>query len=200
MDGFISNEQLLALTEHRRACIRCAKVWEELNRTESILRFEMLEQENMDNDPETIFYQKRLTYQVIKSLPKLSWANMIKHWLLKYGIVVCGLLALGIFIGSTIVYAYENLSSNERMQVEGTDLKGIQMGSNTITIGQENTVHGDILLRHGTLQLDGIVNGNITIFDGEIKIGKKGYVSGEVHVIDGLLDWLKWVFDSWERG
>src|SRR5690606_2056416 len=62
--------------------------------------------------------------------------------------------------------------------------------NNTVTVPEGEVVKGDVLVRNGTLRIEGKVDGDVTVINGERYLASAGEVSGDIKVVDEMFEWL----------
>jgi cytoskeletal protein CcmA (bactofilin family) len=61
--------------------------------------------------------------------------------------------------------------------------------NNTVTVPEGETVEGDVTVKGGTINIEGKVEGNVTVINGEY-MASAGQVTGEVEEINEAFEWI----------
>jgi anti-sigma factor RsiW len=62
--------------------------------------------------------------------------------------------------------------------------------NNTVIVPEGKKVLGDIVVKNGNLKIEGQVDGNVTVINGEKYLASAGQVTGDIEEINQLFDWL----------
>lgn len=82
----------------------------------------------------------------------------------------------------------ENTSSQKNSSSEDLRVEGDAVTFNGDTeVAKNDTVHGDIIVKNGTLMVYGVVTGDAVVFNGIIKVRSGSHVLGNVRAINGAI-------------
>ena len=127
------------------------------------------------------------TSQMMSQLPKNKKRNKWKTWLRRHPFILTAAVFFLLFVMS--VSSIWNEGEKEIIvKGDGQFIVDEQRGVVVIPAGEKIT--GDLIVRNGSVEVEGEVLGSITIINGEQYLASAGYVSGEIEEINRMMDWL----------
>jgi len=169
-DGEIEKHLLCELLEHLNNCVSCEKHFNELKMTDQLIKQRPIEELSLD-----------FTYKLINRFPR---KRKVKNWATKYPVVAAASIFLFLFSVSLVSYV---VPSNEfKIVIDNEQILLVNGNEVIVPTGQE--VLGDIIIENGNLQIDGIVKGNVTVFNGELFMASASQVDGKTHQIDQIFE------------
>ncbi|WNF36979.1 anti-sigma factor [Bacillaceae bacterium IKA-2] len=127
------------------------------------------------------------TEVVMKRLPKQKRSVNTKRWMKNHPFFVAA--SVFIVLMATSMFSVWMDSSNE-LSVSGQANLIIDKERNIIVVPEGEIVEGNLMIRNGSLQVNGQVNGNVTIINGQNYMASAGKVAGNIEVIDKGLEWV----------
>lgn len=195
LDGDISAEDESLLRRHLEDCEECQKHFHELNRTITLIR-----------SAERIEAPNGFTDNVMKNLPTEKKTVKYKRWFKRHPIFVAAAIFFLLMIGSlssTFNQGTDQLvvSAQEELIVDGS----------TVIVPEGVTVPGDVYVKNGDLLVLGTVDGNVTLFNGELLDGESeleggslmasaGGVNGELETVDQTFEWFWYHLKNFFKG
>ena len=64
------------------------------------------------------------------------------------------------------------------------------VNNNTVIVPEGEVVKGDVVVKNGTLKIEGEVDGNVTIINGEQYRASAGNVTGDIEEINEVFEWI----------
>ncbi|MNC25368.1 Anti-sigma-W factor RsiW [compost metagenome] len=175
-DGDLDAVSASALRTHLEACPACRKLFKQFEGTEALVRV-----------PLKSTVPVGLTDGIMSSIPQASkrsrWAHMIK--LHPVAAAACAILIILLAHYTSRVY------SDQDMVVQGA-LDQLFISGDTLVVPEGVTVYGNLKVKRGKIQIDGNVEGDVTIINGSYNLASTAYISGRVTVIDAALDWIRY--------
>lgn len=173
LDKEITKEEEQVLKEHLMTCEDCQGHFHELKRTITLLQ-----------STSNIQAPANFTRNVMASLPKEKKRISYQRWFKAHPIVT----AAAIFF----LLIFTSLSSmwNENEQLTVSKTEGIVIEGNTVIVPEGQVVQGDLLVKNGNLQIEGKVEGNVTLINGENLLASAGEVTGKIEEINQVFEWL----------
>jgi hypothetical protein len=80
-------------------------------------------------------------------------------------------------------------SFNEDQQFAFTKQPNLQVEGETVIVPEGMVVDGDLTIRNGDLRVEGELNGDVTIVNGQY-MASSGVITGEIEEIDQIFEWL----------
>lgn len=178
LDGDISREHELELKSHLTSCTSCQQHMHELNKVVAFVQ--SASHISAPND-----FVKGVTGR----LPKETSRSGVKRWLYRHPMLTAAALFMILMSASLFT------SFNEDQQFAFTKQPNIVVDGHTVIVPEGETVVGDLEVKNGDLQIDGVVDGDVTIINGTIINGSEymastANVTGEIEEINQAFDWL----------
>jgi anti-sigma factor RsiW len=176
LDGDLEGADAVELKKHLLLCPDCNKLFKQMEQTEACIR--LLPKTPVPSD---------LTARIMGNIPvkkkrRESWLK----WLRTHP-------ALSVASVFLLVMATSFLSlwdQDKDMVVKGASLDQVVIQGDTVIIPQGHTVQGDLTVKRGKVQVDGSVDGNVTVIDGSYNLASTAYISGHVNSVDETLEWI----------
>ncbi len=182
LDGDLSEERMAQLQVHLSACVDCRERFEQLHKTLACIQY-FPEMEGSSD-----FCQR-----VMQHLPKVKPLKRLVSWLKRYPgrslASVCGVCVIGALVMSWDV--------EKKLVVKIPDEDQIVINGGNVHVPEQAVIHGDMYVANGVIQLDGDVEGDLIVMNGDYSMTPNASVSGEVHQISysyerWLLQMRKW--------
>lgn len=174
LDDDIEPEHEQVLKEHLHTCADCRKHFQELKKTVALVQG--TSQMKAPDD---------LTERILAALPGEKKKVGMKRWFSRHPI----LTAAAIFIYLMAMSTASVWNQNNNFSV--TKHEGIIIEDNTTAIIPEGEViQGNVVVRNGNIRIEGKVDGNVTVINGEKYMAAAGEVTGEIEEINALFEWL----------
>jgi anti-sigma factor RsiW len=79
---------------------------------------------------------------------------------------------------------------NQDREFSVSKQKNLVVKNNTVIVPKGEVVKGDVVVRNGTLKIEGEVKGNVTVINGEKYLASAGHVTGEIDEVNEVFDWI----------
>ena len=172
LDGDIEPSDEAVLKEHLESCIDCRKHYHELNKTIAFVQSASHIQAPAD------FVQKTMA-----RLPKERQRGGVQRWLRHHPL----LTAAALFCLLMSAALFSNFSDDQ--QFAFTKQPNLVVEGETVVVPAGKVVTGDITIRNGDLRVEGELNGDVTIVNGQY-MASSGVITGEIEEIDKAFEWL----------
>ncbi|MCU9614988.1 anti-sigma factor [Caldibacillus lycopersici] len=174
LDEEIPEEHKQELKEHLQICADCKQHFNELVKTVALVQ-----------STSHIQTPENFTEKVMMHLPREKKKVGIKRWFGRHPI----LTAAAVFIIFMTASVFASWNQDDNFSV--TKNKNIIIENNTTAVVPEGkTVEGDIVVKNGDIRIEGKVDGNVTIINGNNYLASAGTVTGEIEEINKVFDWL----------
>jgi anti-sigma factor RsiW len=177
LDEEITPENEIKLREHLLSCADCQNHFQELKKTIALVQSTSHIQAPVD-----------FTAAVMARLPNEKKQVGFKRWFRKHPMVTAASLFLTLMVGSLIT------GWNEQKEFSVSKNPDLVIENHTVIVPKGKTVNGDIVVKNGDLKIEGQVDGNVTVINGEINgekyLASAGHVTGEIEEINQLFDWV----------
>ena len=177
LDGEISREHELELKSHLQTCPSCQQHMQELSKVVAFVQ-----------SASHIAAPNDFSAAVTARLPKESSRAGMKRWFYNHPM----LSAAALFM--TLMSATLFSSFNEDQHFSFTKHSNLVVEGEKVIVPAGETIEGDLVVKNGDLQIEGKVNGNVTVINGNISgdnyMASTANVTGEIKEIDQVFDWL----------
>lgn len=174
LDDEITENERKQLKEHLDGCDKCRTHMTELKKSIAFV------QSTSHIDAPINF-----TEVVMKQLPKQKRSVNSKRWIKNHPLFVAASIFIVLMAASMFSVWVD--SSNE-LFVSGQANLIFDKERNIVVVPEGEVVEGDLLIRNGSLQVDGQVNGNVTVINGQNYLASAGKVAGDIEEIDKGLE------------
>ena len=172
LDGDISREHEQELKKHLQGCSECQQHMHELSDTVAFIK-----------SATHIMAPPGFEENVMNRLPKRKNTAGIQKWLRKHPIFVAAAVFF-LFMGATLLGSYPNDN-----QFSVTKQPNLIVDGQTVTVPAGEVVEGDIVVKNGNIVIEGEVDGNVTVINGEY-MASTAVVSGQIEEVDQAFEWL----------
>lgn len=171
LDGDISREHEQQLKKHLQECSDCRQHMHELSDTIAFVK-----------SAAHITAPPHFEDKVMKRLPKGKNRVGVQKWFRRHPIVVAAAVFF-LFMSATMLSNY----SNDEFSV--TKQPNLIVDGQTVIVPEGEVVKGDIIVKNGDLVIEGEVDGNVIVINGEY-MASTSVVTGEIEEIDQVFEWL----------
>ena len=175
-DEEITESERVFLNDHLKDCEDCRAHMNQLKKSIAFIQ-----------SASHIETPANFTNFVMSSLPQQKPSVGWKHWVRKHPIFVAASIFI-IFMASSTVSMW--VDGGDQLSVSGQANLIIDKERNVVVVPEGEIVEGDLLIKNGSIQIDGQVNGNITVINGQKYMASAGQVAGNIEEINKGLDWL----------
>lgn len=173
LDGDILPEDESQLKEHLQSCEDCKKHLHEMEKSIALVQ-----------STSHLTAPANFTADVLANLPKEKRTASINRWLKAHPFLVAAALFI-ILMGGSFLSSWKNdqdfsVSSQPNLVVK----------NNTVIVPEGKVVKGDVTVKNGKLIIEGKVDGDVTIVNGEKYTASAGQVTGQIHEINEVFDWM----------
>ncbi|WP_138420032.1 anti-sigma factor family protein [Aquibacillus sediminis] len=173
LDGELDSTEEQNLKEHLLVCEECQQHFHELKRTVALLDSNNHLQVSSD-----------FTSNVMSNLPKETKKNSYLRWFKAHPIITAAAIFF-IFMFGGVMSAWQ-----QDHQVTVSKDKNVVIEEGTVIVPEGVTVEGDLVVKNGDLKIDGEVEGDVTIINGEHLLASAGQISGEIEQVNQVFDWI----------
>lgn len=174
LDRDLKAESSKKLMDHLQTCSSCKQLFSQLERTEALLRV-----------PQHCTSPPGMKERIMSRLPEPRSKRRSFMWIKRHPFVVLAMAACFIFGMNFVSIFYVD----KDMVVQGS-LDQLVIVGDTVVVPDGVTVHGNLKVERGKLQIDGNVEGNVTVINGSYNLASSAYISGHITVVDAALDWI----------
>ncbi|MGB2991193.1 MAG: anti-sigma factor [Paenisporosarcina sp.] len=173
LDGDISREHELELQTHLTSCTACQQHMHELSKVAVFVQ-----------STSHMTAPSGFVEGVIARMPKETSKVGMKRWFHSHPLLTAA--ALFMILMSASLFS----SFNDDQQFSFTKQPNIVVEGERVIVPAGETVNGDLVVKNGDLQIDGEVNGDVTIINGTQYMASTANVTGDIEEINQVFDWL----------
>jgi anti-sigma factor RsiW len=173
LDDDITPDDERELREHLQRCPACSRHFNSLQKTVAFI------QQASHLTPPSNF-----TAEVMARLPKEKKMVRLGRWFKNHPFVTAASLFVALMVGSLFT------TWNGEQQFSVSTRENVIIHDHTVIVPKGKVVEGDIVVRNGSIKIEGKVNGNVTVIHGEKYLASAGQVTGEIEEINEVFDWI----------
>ena len=186
LDGELPREEINALQSHMKACPSCSARFEQLERADAaaFAAWESAGPSAQLDEASSRQLKERIMSQLPK--PKVKERGRFASLLYKYPGLTAAAVFLLVIFGSSIA----TWDQDTQMIVSGEDLQHVVIDGDTVIVPEGVQVSGSLTVENGKVEVQGSVNGDVTVIDGSMVLASTGHIAGQSREIDQALDWF----------
>jgi len=173
LDEDISPEKEKMLREHLANCNKCENLFNEYKKTIALVQ-----------STSNLQAPKGFSESVMAGLPKEKKKIGIQRWLQNHPFVAAASLFIVLMMGSLIS------TWNGDREFSVSKQNNLIVKNNTVIVPKGKVVKGDVVVHNGKLKIEGEVQGNVTVINGEKYLASAGHVTGHVEEVNEVFDWI----------
>ena len=191
LDGDIELEEERELKEHLANCSECREIMNGLSEAITFI-----------GSATAVEAPTHFVDGVMARLPKEKSQVGIQRWLRGHPFLAAAAMFL-VLMSASLFSSYGN-----DQQFSVTKQPNLVIEGETVLVPEGETVKGDIVVKNGTLRIEGEVDGDVTVIHGSKYMASTAIVTGTSEEIDEVFDWLwykikktaKDIFSSSDKG
>lgn len=176
LDEEITEIEHQKLKEHLKQCVYCQIHLNELKKSIALVQ-----------SSSHVVAPENFTQLVMKQLPQQKKSVNWKRWMKNNPILVAA--SIFIFLMASSMFSIWMDAGND-LSVSGQANLIIDKEKNVVVVPEGEIVEGDLVIRNGSLQVDGKVNGNVTVINGQNYMASAGKVAGNIEEVNQGLEWF----------
>ncbi|MFS0780016.1 anti-sigma factor [Neobacillus sp. 3P2-tot-E-2] len=173
LDEEIDPENEMILRDHLKSCKDCETLFNEYKRTIAVVKGTS----RMQAPP-------NFTAKVMASLPKEKKKVGMQRWLRNHPLIAAASLFLVLMTGSLFS------TWNQDREFSVTKQENLVVENGTVIVPEGEVVKGDVIVRNGELRIEGEVQGDVTVINGEPYLASAGNVTGQIEEVNEVFDWI----------
>jgi anti-sigma factor RsiW len=173
LDEEIDPANEMILREHLKGCKECETLFNEFKKTIAVVKGTS----KMQAPPD-------FTAKVMASLPKEKKKVGMQRWLRNHPLIAAASLFLVLMMGSVLS------TWNQEQEFSVSKQENLVVQNNTVIVPEGEVVKGDVIVRNGELKIEGEVQGDVTVINGEKYLASAGHVTGQIEEVNEVFDWI----------
>ncbi|KAB8126625.1 anti-sigma factor [Gracilibacillus oryzae] len=173
LDGDITKDEEQTLRSHLRSCEACQIHFRELKRTVALVTT------NVDLQPSADF-----TKNIMAKLPKEKRRSTVRRWVRIHPLVTAAAIFFLLMSGSLVSVW------NQEDQLSYPKGMNLVVENDTVIVPEGVIITEDLEIKNGNIKIDGEVQGDVVIINGENLTASAGNVAGDIKQVDQMFGWL----------
>ncbi|MEH7250788.1 anti-sigma factor [Neobacillus niacini] len=173
LDEEIDPQNEMILREHLKGCKDCETLFNEFKRTIAVVKGSS----RMQAPP-------NFTANVMARLPKEKKKVGVQRWMRNHPLIAAASLFLVLMMGSIFS------TWNQEREFSVSKQENLIVQNDTVIVPEGEVVKGDVIVRNGKLKIEGEVQGNVTVINGEQYLASAGRVTGQIEEVNEVFDWI----------
>jgi anti-sigma factor RsiW len=173
LDDEINQENERLLREHLRDCYECESLFNELKKTIALVK-----------STSNLQAPQNFTANVMARLPKEKKKVGIQRWLKNHPLIAAASLFIILMLGSLLS------TWNQDREFSVSKHKNLIVKNNTVIVPKGEVVKGDVIVQNGNIKIEGEIQGNVTVINGEKYLASAGHVTGQIEEVNEVYDWI----------
>ncbi|WP_050183157.1 zf-HC2 domain-containing protein [Domibacillus robiginosus] len=170
LDGDIQEKEKKELKYHIETCQDCKQHFAELKKTIALVQ-----------SASHIEAPAGFTARVMALLPREGKKVGIERWFRNHPFLTAAALFLLLMSGG-----FASLFTQEDNQFAFTKNNALKVENETVIVPSGTVIEEDIVVKNGDIRIEGSVEGNVTVINGDRFMASAGNVTGEIQEIDEL--------------
>ncbi|MBO8165571.1 MAG: anti-sigma factor [Brevibacillus sp.] len=178
LDGDIDELANRRLQEHLWSCSECRRHKHELQKTIALVQ-----------STSHVHAPADFTQRVLAQLPAPTKMNLVSLWLKRHPFIAAAAVFLLLMTSSLVASWFE---SDQMLQVSSNDFDQLQVDRQrkVVVVPEGAVVTGDLIVRNGSVEVQGTVEGNVVAIDGKVFTASTAQIAGDVESIEAIIDWI----------
>jgi anti-sigma factor RsiW len=173
LDEELDQEKEKTFREHLKSCKECETIFNELKKTEAFVK----SISNMQAPP-------NFTANVLARLPKEKKKVWMQRWITNHPMLTAASVFIILMMGSL----FSSWSQDQEFSV--SKQKNLVIKNNTVIVPKGKTVKGNVVVHNGNVRIEGEVQGDVTVINGEKYLASAGHVTGQIEEVNQVFDWI----------
>ncbi|MBM7705002.1 anti-sigma factor family protein [Metabacillus iocasae] len=173
LDGDINKENEEKLKAHLSTCVNCQQRLKELKKTIAFVQ-----------STSHIELPLNFTETVMGALPKEKSSVRMNRWFRGHPFLTAAAVFFILMFGSVT----SSWTNNDEFSV--SKQSNLVVNDDVVIIPEGEIVRGDVTVRNGVVRVEGTVEGDLTVINGERYMASAGEVTGDIQELDQLFEWV----------
>jgi anti-sigma factor RsiW len=180
MDGELAPASAWELKQHLRECRRCEQALAAYERAEAMIR-----------SLRPAVAPDGLKRRILASLPP-ERRRVWLRWVRSHPAISVAAVFLLVMVSSLIAM----WNQDDTLVVKVDDHDQVVINGRDVIVPEGKTVHGNLTVENGSLQVYGAVEGDLVVIDGSVLQASTARISGHVIKVNQMMDWVWYKISS----
>ncbi|AYC30563.1 anti-sigma factor family protein [Paenisporosarcina cavernae] len=173
LDGDIHPSHESVLKTHMQDCASCANHFQELSKVVALVQ-------GVSHVTAPVGFVNGVTARLPKEHKTVSW----RRWMRAHPVIAAAAIFL-FFMSGAFFTNFEN-----EKQFAFTKYDNLQVDGHTVIVPEGETIPGDLLVRNGDVRIEGHVEGDVTVVNGNEYMASTGAITGQSTEVNQAFEWL----------
>ena len=173
LDEELDLEKEQILRDHLKECKECDIIFNELKKTDAFVKGIT----HMHAPPD-------FTAGVLARLPKEKKKVWMQRWFTNHPMLTAASVFIVLMMGSL----FSSWSQDREFSVSNQE--NLVVKNHTVIVPKGETVKGDVVVHNGDVRIEGEVQGDVTVINGEKYLASAGHVTGQIEEVNEVFDWI----------
>ncbi|MED4226757.1 anti-sigma factor [Neobacillus cucumis] len=173
LDEELDLEKEQILRDHLKSCHDCEIIFNELKKTVAFVQ-------NISH----LQAPQDFTANVLARLPKEKKKVWMQRWFTNHPMLTAASVFIILMMGSV----FSTWSQDRDFSV--SNQKNLVVKNHTVIIPKGETVKGDVVVHNGNVRIEGEVQGDVTVINGEKYLASAGHVTGQIEEVNEVFEWI----------
>ncbi|UII56120.1 anti-sigma factor [Cytobacillus spongiae] len=173
LDEEITADHEKELRKHIQTCEECRHYFFEMEKAIALVQSTSHIQAPSD-----------FTSNVMAKLPKEKRKVGVQRWFRHHPLLTAASLFIILMSGSILS------TWNEEHQFSVSKQPNLVVQNDTVIVPEGEVIKGDVVVKNGIIKIEGQVDGNVTVINGEQYLASAGHVTGEIKEVNAVFEWL----------
>ncbi|OCA89325.1 anti-sigma factor [Bacillus sp. FJAT-27225] len=172
LDEDIEREHEQLLKKHLGTCKECQTIFHELEKSVALVK-----------STAHVHAPEGFTQSVMAKLPKEKKKVGIQRWMKGHPMLTAAAVFLVLMAGSLF-----SIVDNSGEEFSTTNADQVVIENETVIVPAGKVVRGDLVVKNGDIKIEGEVQGDVTVINGENYLASAGNVTGKIEKVDKTFD------------
>ncbi|TNJ59509.1 anti-sigma factor [Paenibacillus hemerocallicola] len=176
LDGDVTGPEAAQLKKHLIGCASCQERYTKLEKAGALV-----------SSLKPVYAPSHMTTSAImQSLPAPTKRSAWVKWPRRHPAASVAAIFLVVMLGSFLTMWNEDT----QLVVHGSDLEQVVIKGNTVVVPEGHTVQGNLIIENGQIEVNGKINGNLVVIDGNYALASTAQISGDITSVNQAVEWI----------
>lgn len=176
LDGDVTGPEAAQLKKHLIGCAGCQERYTKLEKAGALV-----------SSLKPVYAPSHMTTSAImQSLPAPTKRSAWVKWPRRHPAASVAAIFLVVMLGSFLTMWNEDT----QLVVHGSDLEQVVIKGNTVVVPEGHTVQGNLIIENGQIEVNGKINGNLVVIDGNYALASTAQISGDITSVNQAVEWI----------
>jgi len=177
LDGDLTGPEATELKKHLIGCPSCQQHYAKLEKTGALVASSL----------KPAYAPSHLTTAAImQKLPAQTKRSAWMKWPRRHPAATVAAIFVVLMLGSFMTMWNEDT----QLVVHGSDLEQVVIKGNTVVVPEGQTYHGNLIVENGQIEVNGKIDGNLVVIDGNYALASTAQISGDITSVNMAVEWI----------